>query len=74
MIFTSHPKSKFSAQGEFICPRGTKAGDGGQERREREQGREVRDFCSGGTKECLWIERRQIAVYKRPKRTGVRMS
>ena len=30
-----------------------------REKRERNKG-ESRDICPGGTKDCLWIERRQM--------------
>ena len=35
-------------------------GKGTKERGEKRQGRSGRGICPGGTKDCLWIERRQM--------------
>jgi hypothetical protein len=44
-------------------------GKGTKERGEKRQGRSGRGICLGGTKDCLWIERRQMwAIAKWPMR------
>ena len=60
------PKTKFSAQRRFICPRETEDGDNRhrQETEDEGKGKGIREREEGHfswrTKDCLWIERRQM--------------
>jgi hypothetical protein len=67
-VGTGNTKTKVSAQRRFNCPHPHPWGGGrnkgqrqetGQGRREKEQDGWREETCPGGTKNCLWIERRQ---------------
>lgn len=65
-ISSRHPRTKFPAQGDLF-PRGTKGRDKRQRQEHRAQGRRGRepgkggkDIFPGGTKDFLWIEKKQM--------------
>ena len=63
-------KTKFSAQGTFICPQRDK----GQELRAKDRRHRMRARGKGylphGTKDCLWIERKQTHKQKAERDKG----